>query len=33
MWKMLQHKKPDDFILATQNTTTVKNFVNKAFSK
>ncbi len=33
MWKMLQHKKPDDFILATQITTTVKNFVNKAFSK
>ena len=33
MWKMLQYKKPDDFILASENTTTVKNFVNKAFSK
>ena len=33
MWKMLQYKKPDDFILASEYTTTVKNFVNKAFSK
>ena len=33
MWKMLQYKKPDDFILASEETTTVKNFVNKAFSK
>ena len=33
MWKILQHKKPDDFILASEDTTTVKNFVNIAFSK
>ena len=33
MWKMLQYKKPDDFILASHSTTTVKEFVNKAFSK
>ena len=33
MWKILQHKKPDDFVLASENTTTVKNFVNIAFSK
>ena len=33
MWKILQHKKPDDFVLASEDTTTVKNFVNIAFSK
>tara|TARA_B100001029_G_C15002799_1_gene419194 strand:+ start:160 stop:1194 length:1035 start_codon:yes stop_codon:yes gene_type:complete len=33
MWKMLQYKKSDDFILASNSTTTVKEFVNKAFSK
>ena len=28
MWLMLQQKKPDDFVIATGNQTTVKNFVN-----
>lgn len=27
MWKMLQHKKPDDYILATGETSTVKKFI------
>ena len=28
MWLMLQQKKPQDFVIATGNQTTVKNFVN-----
>ena len=28
MWLMLQQKKPEDFVIATGNQTTVKNFVN-----
>ena len=31
MWKMLQAEKPDSFILATNTTTTVKDFVKLAF--
>ena len=29
MWKILQHKKPDDFVIATGKQITVKEFVNK----
>ena len=32
MWKIMQHKKPDDFILATSKTYSVKDFVELAFS-
>lgn len=32
MWKILQYKKPEDFVLATNKTISVKDFVNKAFS-
>ncbi|MBW9221787.1 GDP-mannose 4,6-dehydratase [Methanothermococcus sp. SCGC AD-155-C09] len=31
MWKMLQHNKPDDFVLATNETHTVREFVERAF--
>ena len=31
MWKMLQQKKPDDYVVATGITRTVKDFVNEAF--
>lgn len=31
MWKILQHKKPDDFVLATGKSYSVRNFVEKAF--
>ena len=31
MWLMLQMDKPDDYVLATGETTSVKDFVNKAF--
>tara|TARA_B100001093_G_scaffold382414_1_gene367966 strand:- start:3727 stop:4749 length:1023 start_codon:yes stop_codon:yes gene_type:complete len=30
MWRMLQQKKPDDFVISTGTTYTVKSFVNKA---
>ena len=30
MWKMMQKKKPDDFVIATGKTMTIKDFVNKA---
>ena len=33
MWKMLQQKKPDDFVIATGKTYTIKEFVNKAAKK
>ena len=32
MWKIMQHKKPDDFILATSKAYSVKDFVELAFS-
>ena len=28
MWKILQHKKPDDWVVATNKENTVKSFVN-----
>lgn len=33
MWKIMQHKKPDDFVLATNSSYTVKDFVNKTFQQ
>ena len=30
MWKMLQQKVPEDFVLATNETHTIKEFVNEA---
>ncbi|MBD1138121.1 GDP-mannose 4,6-dehydratase [Pelagibacterales bacterium SAG-MED41] len=33
MWKILQYKKPDDWVIATNKETTVKNFVNKVSKK
>ena len=32
MWMMLQQDKPDDFVLATGTTYTVREFVNRAFA-
>lgn len=32
MWMMLQHETPDDYVLATGETHTVREFVEKAFS-
>lgn len=32
MWLMLQHEKPDDFVIATGITTTVREFIVKAFA-
>ncbi|CAE7947828.1 GMDS, partial [Symbiodinium sp. KB8] len=32
MWRMLQADKPQDFVLATGETTTVRSFVEKAFA-
>ena len=32
MWLILQHKKPDDFVLATSKAYSVKDFVELAFS-
>lgn len=32
MWKILQHEKPDDFVLATGETHSVRQFVEKAFA-
>ena len=29
MWKMLQQKKPDDYVIATGKTFTIKEFINK----
>ena len=31
MWRMLQAEKPDDFVLATNQTHTVREFVEEAF--
>jgi len=33
MWLILQHNKPDDFVIATGVTTTVREFIVKAFSR
>ena len=33
MWKILQLPKPDDFVIATGNTISIKEFVNKASKK
>lgn len=33
MWRMLQLKKPDDFVIATGETHTVKEFVDAAFKR
>ncbi len=33
MWRMLQREKPDDYILATGETTTVRRFVELAFDE
>jgi GDPmannose 4,6-dehydratase len=30
-WKILQHKKPDDFVIATEKQYSVKFFVEKCF--
>ena len=32
MWRILQHLEPDDFVLATGVTTSVRNFTQKAFA-
>lgn len=33
MWLMLQQDQPDDYVLATGETTTIRDFVNKAFER
>jgi GDPmannose 4,6-dehydratase len=33
MWMMMQHEKPEDFVLATGITTSVREFVRKTFSE
>ena len=33
MWKILQQKKPDDYLISTGKGYTVKNFVNKVLKK
>jgi GDPmannose 4,6-dehydratase len=33
MWKILQHDKPDEFVLATGEMHTVKEFLEAAFSR
>lgn len=32
MWQILQHDKPDDFVIATNETHTVRDFLREAFS-
>ena len=32
MWKMLQQEKPEDYVLATNKTTSIRDFVHKTFS-
>lgn len=32
MWRILQHDKPDDFVIATNETHTVREFLQEAFS-
>ena len=33
MWRMLQHDTPEDFVLATGITTTIRDFINMAFAE
>ena len=33
MWKMLQYKKPEDFVIGTGKTYTIKDFINRAAKK
>jgi len=33
MWLMMQHDKPDDFVIATGTTTTVREFIIKSFHR
>ena len=33
MWKMMQQKKPDDYVISTGKTITIKEFINKAAKK
>lgn len=33
MWRMLQHEKPDDYILATGETHSVREFIEKSFGR
>lgn len=33
MWKILQHDKPDDYVIATGKTTTVRDFIIMAFAE
>jgi len=33
MWKMLQQRNPDDYVIATGKTMTIKEFVNRALKK
>ena len=33
MWKILQYKKPDDWVIATNEEMTVKEFINKCAKK
>ena len=33
MWRMLQHEKPEDFVLATGKTTTIREFCNLSFKQ
>ena len=33
MWKMLQQKKPNDYVIGTGKTFTIKEFVNKSAKK
>ena len=33
MWRMLQQDKPEDFVVATGETNTVRHFVNEAFAR
>ncbi len=33
IWKILQHKKPDDFVIATGRNITIKEFVNRVCKK
>ena len=33
MWRMLQHEKPEDFVLATGKTTTIREFCNLSFKE
>ena len=33
MWRMLQHESPEDFVLATGKTTTIREFCNLSFKE